>query len=268
MRDRWRLRRAVRSGQVPVVVYSMSRSASTAVFDALKGRRDILAFKTHALERSHWRRRLGDPAVIPGNPPVMTYYSHADRLVREHIVEKKRPCRFIAMVRDPVAANVSTFHYAITNWGSHPYTHSSADAERPEVLERHFFDSYPHRLAVDWFDVEPKRVLGIDVLNLGFDSVAKWQEYRNGPFELLVMRTDLPDAQKARRIEEFLGVSGLTIARVNSSVERGCQARIDALQRAMRGHPDYVDGLLASPYSLAFWKTAELADLRRRWLGE
>lgn len=266
MRDRWRLFWSLRAGRVPVVVYSMSRSASTSVFKALHRRSDVLAFKSHALDPKRWRRRLSDPAIKPGTPAVLTYYAHDDRIVRRNIIDRKRPCRFVAMVRDPVATNISTFHYAISNWGDGTYTHTSADATSPILLEKLFFESFPHHIATDWFDDEPKTVLGIDVYATEFDAQRKWQVYRQGPFELLVMRVDLPDADKSRCVRDFLGLEIVEISRTNTAIEQGSYRRMEALKQAVAGQPAYVEAMMESRFAQHFWTNGERWSMKRQWL--
>ena len=267
LRDRWRLRRTYARCGIPVVVYSMPKTASMAVYRALHKRNDVLALKSHVLLPAHWRRRRHDPAWKPGWKGCWRDYWHSDVIVDSSIIRPGKPCRFIALVRDPVATNISAFHYFLSNWIGEESTLEEVERASSAELERIFFERYPHHMTTEWFDLEPKAVLGIDVYNSQFSHENKCQVYRRGPFELLVMRIDLDDEGKAARIREFLGIKDVTIRHINTMAEHGLCEQRDEMRRRISAHPEYVDQLLGSKYARHFWTDAERAQMRHSWCG-
>lgn len=265
-RDAARIHLASARGTPPVVVYSMPKTASAAVYAALRRTRGILALKSHTLRPEHWRARRLDAAWNPGWTGVWRDHWHSDELVHRMIIGQRRPCRFIALVRDPVATNTSAFAYFPRNWFGDLSTPPDLTRMTPESVEAAFFDRYPHHVTTDWFDLEPAVTLGIDVYATPFDHARGWATYRNGPFELLVLRTELPDTLKSERINAFLGTTSVRVARENTSDQHGTRRVSDELRARLAHHPAYINGLIDHKFTAHFWSPAEREAMRSRWL--
>lgn len=267
IRDRRRLRAVVRAGGIPVVVYSMTKSGSMAVYRALHKRSDVLALKGHSLDPAAWTGSRNESIWKPGVRAQMFDLTHSNRMVRFEIIDKKRPCRFIALVRDPIATNVSGFHYNLPSFAANARAQQHAASVSPAVMAQQFLERYPHHLTTEWFDLEPKRILDIDVYATPFAHERGWSVFRRGPNEMLVLRAELADDEKARVICEFLGVPEVRIARVNTAAERGRSDWTDALKRELAVHPQYIDEMLDSKYAQHFWTPSERASMRHKWCG-
>ncbi len=267
IRDRRRMKATYRVGVSPVVVYSMTKSGSMAVYRALQQRGDILALKAHALHPAAWRGRRSDPIYTPGVRAQLFDLTHSNRMVRFEIIDQSRPCRFIALVRDPIATNVSGFHYNLPSFAQDPRAFEKADEMPAARLAQLFLERYPHHLTLEWFDLEPKRILGIDVYASPFSWQQGWSTYRQGPNELLVLRSELPDEAKAQVIAEFLGLSSVRIGRVNTANEHGRGGWTNALKRELALHRTYINSMVDSQYSQHFWSPTERAAMRDKWIA-
>ena len=87
-----------------------------------------------------------------------------------------------------------------------------------------------------------------------------------GRYDILVMRSDLDDASKKERLEEFLGVEGVSLAPKNVASQKpyaaACRKFLDALELP----ESYVDEMLDSKYTRHFFSPDERASLRAKWL--
>ncbi len=268
IRDRRRLRALDRSGGIPVVVYSMTKSGSMAIYRALHKRSDLLALKGHSLDPASWKGNRSDSIWKPGVRAQLFDLTHSNRMVRYEIIDKQRPCRFIALVRDPIATNVSGFHYNLPSFAADARAQEHAASVPAATMATQFLERYPHHLTTEWFDLEPKRILDIDVYATPFPHDRGWTIYRRGPNEMLVLRAELEDEEKGIVIGEFLGVPPVPIARVNTAAERGRGEWTDALKRALASHPQYIDDMLNSKYAQHFWSHTERETMRSKWAGD
>ena len=191
---------------------------------------------------------------------------HSNRMVRFEIIDAKKPCWFIALARDPVATNVSGFHFNLRLWLQDPHADKRASSTPAAEMVQLFLARYPHHLALDWFDLEPKRILDIDVYATPFPHEKGWLILRHGPNEMLVMRTELADDEKGRVISDFLGIPDVRIGRVNTAAERGRSGSTDAFKRELASHPQYIDEMLGSKYACHFWTASERSAMRNKWI--
>lgn len=266
LRDDLRMRRCYARGSEPVIVYSAPKTASAAVYKALRTTPGVFALKSHTLRPEHWRRHRLDPPWMPGWQGMWRDCWHSDRLVRERIIDAGRPARFVALVRDPIATSVSAFFYFKPNW--------FRDLDDPPILKEldeetlieTFLERYPHHVATDWFDLEPTPTLGIDALAEPFPHGVGYQELCQGPFRLLIVRTDLDDARKGSAIAEFLGLESLEIPRFNVGASYGHQDLTDRLKAGIAKRPEYVERMLGHRFTRHFWTDAERDAMRQKWL--
>lgn len=93
-----------------------------------------------------------------------------------------------------------------------------------------------------------------------------WQHYTNERFDCLVLRADVPDAVKGRVLNDWLGVSGITVERENANDTQSAPGVYERMKAAMTGQSDYVDRMLALPASGVFFTPEQQNAIRDRWL--
>jgi len=267
LRDDLRMRRCYARGSEPVIVYSAPKTASAAVYKALRTKPGVFALKSHTLRPEHWRPGRLDPAWMPGWTGMWRDCWHSDRLVHNKIINAKRPARFVALVRDPIATSVSAFLYFKPNWFRDLDAPPPLEDMDEETLTDTFLARYPHHVATDWFDLEPKHTLGIDPLDHPFPHARGVQELRSGAFRLLIVRTDLDDAAKGAAVAGFLGLGSLEIPRFNVGASYGHDEVAGRLRSGLSRRPEHVGRMLDHPFTRHFWTEAERDAMRSKWLG-
>jgi hypothetical protein len=256
---------AIRSGLGPVIVYSTQKTASTSVFDALTAAGGVHAFHLHYIHPKHFTTQdvNAKPVIRDGIPLHDDEYAPA--LWRE-VIEARLPARFISLVREPVATNVSYFFFGLQRWLNLPRQPDPADYSLAELM-RIFLESFPHEGAVRWFERELEPTLRIDVYRQPFPFAAQSQHHENGPWKLLVLRTDMADERKAAAISAFLGREVPPIPHANRADERKSPYRYDEIRAAMQTHPEYVNRLLDDRFTRHFFSAAEIEAIRAKWLA-
>ena len=59
---------------------------------------------------------------------------------------------------------------------------------------------------MEWFDAEFRVALGIDVFDFPFDATLGYSRISSGPFDALILRTELSDSDKANAVAQFLNL--------------------------------------------------------------
>ncbi len=247
----------------PVIVYSCTKTASTSVEHALERHAGIEATKAHVLQPAQfWLGPLTRPIAPSG---LLKHRSIAQWPVREHILRAPAPIRMVSLVREPIGFNLSNYTYfgraywMRTFWRTSPWRSTA-------WLMDHFLRTFPHESSSLWWQHEFKATTGIDVLDHGFDAASGWQRYTNDRFDCLVLRGDVPDAAKARVLNEWLGVSGITVERENANDTQSAPGVYERMKTAMSSQRDYVDRMLGLKASRVFFTPEQLAAIRDRWL--
>jgi len=257
------LARQVRSSQ-PIIVYSCTKTASTAVERALERLPGIESTKAHFLQPRHfWHGPLTRPIAPSG---LLKHRSIAQWPVRDFVLQARSPVRMVSLVREPIGFNLSNYTYfgraywMRTWWRSAPWRST-------DWLMQHFLQKFPHDSSSLWWEHEFKATTGVDVLAMGFDAERGWQHYARDRFDCLVLRADIADSAKAEALGSWLGITGITIERDNTNDTQSAPGVYERMKAAMKGQASYVDRMLDLPSSRVFFTPAQLAAIRDRWLG-
>lgn len=213
------------------------------------------------MDAGHLRRlREGRRALGWFIPPVPAH----DRLgihLREQVIDRGRRAAIVTLVRDPIARNISSyFEYLDAIW-HRPNAHESVSM--PALIEG-FKTRFPHAEPLTWFDDEMRQVTGIDVYQYPFGASGHLV-VSNNKLDVLILKSELPDASKARMLADFLGVRSLSLAPVNRTSDKAKGAVYQAFVKSLRLEPGYLDQMLGSRYVRHFYTAAEQEELWRRY---
>lgn len=250
--------------RTPVVVFSMERSGTVALFQSLIAH-GAFAIATHYL----------DPARrAPG------FRAGSARWASRHVIRPKRPARIITLVRNPVENMLSVFARRALAPDAELLGWVQDDADQQDVrvlFARRFLDArlYEHQLG--WFDTEFRAALGVDVYQHRFDPAAGHARFKDGPFDILVLRTELDDARKSAAVSEFLGLPGFEMIPAAAVLSRqgvdhgrpGEQTAYGAAYRDLKQGliipEEHWKNIVESRYARHFCTRQELDDARARF---
>jgi Putative capsular polysaccharide synthesis protein len=259
------IRRSLRSPTPPVLVYTASKVASSAVTHALASVEGQTVFHVHMMSAANIReireamRRRGLGRVRQEmNDPEDLGLALADVLIKP-----RRRARVVSLVRDPVARNISFYFQTLDLLWQTERAHEHFTVER--LLEE-FHDRFTHERGVDWFDVEFKPVLGVDVYAHPFPQREGFLRIDSGPYEVLLMRHDLDDRLKEKCLADLITVPKVTLTPRNVGAEKSYSAAYGEFLRRVVLPEDYVERMLGSKYARHFFGPEELARFRDKWL--
>lgn len=265
---RLHFRRAVRQSvggpTPPVLVYTAPKVASTAVTVALQAVGQTV-FHVHMISADCVRdlreamRRRGLARMKWDTPGL----EDIGNVLASELIEPRHPARVVSLVRDPVARNISFYFETLDVLWQTERAHERVHVGR---LLAEFHERFRHDRGVDWFDNEFKPVLGLDIYEHPFPHDRGYLRIDSGPYEVLIMRHDLDDRVKEKRLAELVGVRTVTLTPKNVSALKPYADVYREFLRRVELPEGYVDRLLGSKYARHFYSPDELARLRAKWL--
>ena len=248
-------------GKVPIVVYQMGRVGSRSVRDALQLKGYDFVFHVHRMNPGNLKI-VRDEYLSHNQPPPK---EKVGRMLYRHVVLKQRPAKFVTLVREPVARNISAFFRNFRRFTGRNYSESGLGLAG---LIEAFIKSYNHTIPLRWFDEEPKRTLNVDVYNYPFPKEKGYRVIKKGPFEMLVIKLELENYQKEKAIAEFFQVESLPLVEVNKGEQADYGPTYKEFVRSIRLPVGYIEEMYQSKYAKHFYSDEEIDRFRKRWLGE
>ena len=255
---KWRLlRRMERRTEDPVVIYSMSKTASSAIVRAVRGAASQPVYKVHLLtpesvSRAEARYRHTDRRARP------RHIFHASHLLR-HLPTAEHPWLVITIVREPVMRSASDFFQSGRRLGR------LADAAATTSLFAKFATEQGIPRTLDWFDHELKPNLGIDVYAHPFDPATGYCIIESPAVRLLLLRQEsLAVAPEA--LGQFLGLPhDLPLDRENEGAQKEYSDLYASVVRDVRFPEPMLERTYGSRFAKHFYSDEELDRFRHRW---
>jgi len=189
-------------GRVPTLVYSMQRSGSIALFRSLSSHGDF-AIGLHQM-----------------NPKLRQ--SGSTKWAYKHLIFNPKPVKIISLVRNPIESMLSI--YARSEFPKDLANQRIAGPNADEFSQRFktdFLEKHRHLYPLEWFESEFKTTLGIDAYDTPFEKEKGSVQIQKGPFDVLILRTELDDAQKSHLVSEFLGMPEFKMLKAGENLKTG-----------------------------------------------
>ncbi len=244
---------------VPVVVFCMSKTASSAVVRAVRGAVSQPVFKIHMLVPEHVAKVEAHYRSTDRNARPRHVF-HAAHLMR-HLPTPEHPWLVVTIVREPVMRAASDFFQSGRRLGR-----LGDDASTTARFERFAAaDGIPR--TVEWFDRELAPSLGIDVYEHPFDPSLGYGVIDTPAVKMLVLRQESLDAAPAA-LGRLLGLAhDVTLDRENVGAGKEYSELYERVVREARLPKAALDAAYASRFAHHFYSAEELAAFRRRWGG-
>jgi hypothetical protein len=244
-------------GRLPVIIYTVGKVGSTSIYESLPN--SVFWVQVHTLNPQEWEKarqaRLEQDVSIA--------LAHAAQ-VRTHIVEAGRKAKYITVVREPLSRNISAFFEGFHHFtGRKP---SSKPEDQPEQAKI-FLEQYPHERILNFFDLEYKTMLGLDVFAQPFPHEQGYQTLTFERGDLLILRTESDDTLKEQAIKQYLDLPDFRLRRANVREEQGDAAAYRAFKQSLVLQESYIEQMLESQYCRHFYTPEERQALREQWLA-
>lgn len=253
------LRRLRKGRRVPVLVYQMGKVGSTSTYRSLSeaGVDCIQVHRIHPSSIRLVRRTYLEKGIAPKDEEI-------GMAIWEGLQKSDDPVKIITMVREPVSRNISAYFQNL----NHFFQDRKVDEIAVGKAMESFLCEYPHRVPLEWFEDEFRKVTGIDVYAYPFDPEIGYTQISSGRFEVLIMRVDLSDEQKCSLLDKFLGIKGLVMNNANISSAKTYATLYSEFKKQIQLPEEYVESLMSSDYATHFYSSAERDRVRDEWHQE
>lgn len=245
----------------PVLIYQMGKVGSDSLYHSLKRIRAMNVTSIHRMNsrniESVNRRFKNKGSAVFGE-----VYDGMGESVFKHIIKHKKPVKIITLVREPISRNISAYFHNMDLIEETASAHELLDLDR--VVDG-FLTKYDHDIPLQWFDVEMKNTLGIDVYQYEFHKERGYKVIQKGGYEVLLLRHDLNDELKSSLVSDFLDIDKFTIERTNVASEKQYAEKYRGFIKKISLPDEYIDKMLCSKYAKHFYSDEELSAIRDRW---
>jgi hypothetical protein len=244
--------------ETPIVVYQMGKVGSGSITQTLIAS-GYNAYHVHHLRETNIEG-VKSQLLSKGFdlPPELTTIP---KIIKANILGSATN-RFITLVRDPIARNISAFFHNLQILTSIPNS-----KEIPNVTEliNVFLTQYGHEIPLNWFDNELKTVLGIDIYEYPFPKNNGYLEINFKNIHLLILKVEISDEAKIYALSNFLGGNPIKFRNSNIAEDKYYKNIYKRFQTNIRLPKDYIDTMLNSRYTNHFYSNEEISKFRLKW---
>jgi hypothetical protein len=228
----------------PVIVYQMGKVGSTSLYYSLKKSYPGIVLHSHSFASSDndWRIRE----------------------LYKHCLANGRPLNIISLTREPIERNISAFFQNFERDTGIPYRR---DIFSLEELKELFLKNYNHDIPLDWFDSHIKANFGIDVYASPFPECGS-STYSNGNIRILILRSEIDDADKTEVIKEFLDLLEFQMISKNVSSKKAYAETYRIFRETVRLPSSYISRMCNSRYFNHFYTEEFVESVRKKWSRE
>jgi hypothetical protein len=185
-----------------------------------------------------------------------------------HILNQRRDAKIISIVRDPIEMLISYF-YSKAARGSFKNALEALENSDIPRLQQIFITKVlnTERMTrhVHWFENEFHSLTGIDVYAYPFDTTQKCACFSSEPYDVLIFRTDLPDADKAGCVSKFLHTDSFKVSRGNKRETKPLSGTYKLFKDSLVVPTKILDTIYSAPYTQHFFSENEIREQKKRW---
>ncbi len=245
-------------GKTPVVIYTMAKVGSMSIYRSVKNQLKRSVFHIHTMNQEKIDRAY-DLCREKGLWPDA---KSLGGLIFNRKVRKRKNVKIISLVRDPISRNVSAF-FEVFRY--HVGVDSAAFTGDMEMLRQPFLNKLNHDFPLLWFEEELKPTIGIDVYAQPFDTEKGYKIFQKENIDLLILRTDLADSEKALIVQTFLGIPDFRLVNFNVGAEKKYAALYQSFKEQLVLPTAYLNRMLDSTYCQHFYTHEEIQSFREKW---
>lgn len=261
------IKKCIHNKYDPVIIYSMGKVGSQTVYSSLKNSNIKNQFyHVHFLSRK-------------GIQDAKKYYRDSNKIIPDHIsqgeelaLKIKNPSekiRFITLVREPVARDISDYFH-----NAHMFSSEIMDSSGQIVEEKIYkfikneiekFDS-KHDYTSNWFDNELKEAIDINVYDFPFDHDSGYRIIKNSMYELLVIRCEDLNKILNRSLKIFLGVkNSIGINTINTAKDKSYAGIYKSIKTRIKIRKEILEKIYSTRYVKNFYTEKEIMKFINVW---
>lgn len=192
------------------------------------------------------------------------------RKVIRYKIKKGKEVNIITLVREPISRNIS-FLFQFAPLLLYKYYHEGHKRDDKyntlKFLETEFYNNLWHNSAEGWFELELKKITGINVFDYSFDKEAGFSIIRKDNINLLILQMEKM-SQNQSVIGEFIGDESFELTNDNLGSKKWYYDLYKEFKDYFKPSREYVEELYNSQYMKHFYSNKERSYLKEKWLNK
>lgn len=178
-----------------IIIYQMGKVGSSSLENSIKGSIHTHMFFGNSPCHVHLRQRRSG---------IKKYSGKIGDAIKVTALKRRKIIKIITPIRDPADRNISMFFQDLAHWIYFHTGKGNHDSrfEGDDYLKTVFKESFDHEYALNWFDIEFRRLTGIDIYSYPYDKEKGIATINKGKFSVLVLDSNKIE-DNIPLIEEF-----------------------------------------------------------------
>jgi len=235
----------------PVILYQMGKVGSSS----LKATLEHYEFKSLHIHRYYFRNN-----ERPTNLKRLIVKARHNTKLNSLLKSKK--VKVITLYRDPLPRNISSFFQNLDVY----FTKKEMKNLNYEKLKQKFNTSFRfHNTPNNWFDIELKRKLDIDVFEFPFDKEKGYSIIKKGNIELLVCTTSKINTLE-KEFAQFLELDEFKLINKNVGNNKWYRDLYKEFKDKYKPSEEILSKLYESKTINHFYLASIIKTMRNKWL--
>ena len=249
-----------------ILIFTMRKVGTISIRDALEKSLGVTQLHLHSVSDTTGLERGIKNWMDLNQTTISPYYKETSELVRNNIKNKKE-LKVITVVREPVSRNMSFMFFmlpvmlganaGILNTKSQKYAYT-------EIFEDIYYNTIDHDYFMDWFDIELKPSLGIDIYEHTFDKDKGYSVIEKDNIKLLLIKLEKLE-NCIPVIKQFAEVDKFELKRENSSDNYWYKPIYDNFKKEFIPHEEHLQKLYESKFMKYFYTDKEIEAFYKKW---
>ena len=249
-----------------ILIFTMRIVGTISIRDALDKSMGVPQLHLHSINDTTGLERGIKNWMDLNATTISPYYKKASELIRSNIRHKKE-LKVITVVREPVSRNLSFMFFMlpvmlgldadILNTKKQNYAYT-------EIFEDIYYQTIEHDYFLDWFDIEFKTSLGIDVYKHPFDKEKGYSIIKKDNIKVLLIKIEKID-NCSPAIKQFTGVDKFELKKQNTSDDYWYKPVYDKFKKMFIPNEEHLQKLYGSKFMKHFYTDKEIENFYKKW---
>lgn len=248
-----------------ILIYTMRKVGTVSIKDALDESLGINNLYLHSLNPIGGKEEFVNEINL-NNRSISPYYKKAASLIKDNIKNEKK-LKVITAVREPIARNLSFMFYNLQLFlglNSNLVNTQNSKFAFTEIFEDIYYQKINHDYFLNWFDIELKNSLGIDIYEYPFDKKKGYSIIKKNNIELLILKIEYLD-NCVQIIKEFTGADKFELKRKNSADSYWYKPIYDSYKEEFIPNEEHLYKLYNSRFMKYFYSKDEITKFYKKW---
>lgn len=249
-----------------ILIFTMRKVGTLSIKNALDISMGIDNLYLHSIYNySGLRKKFVNDENLH-NGPVSLYYKKILNVVKDNI-QNGKPLKVITVVREPIARNISLmFHDLqlilginedISNIKNEKYAYT-------EIFEDLYYQTIDNDYLLNWFDIELKSLLGIDIYKYNFNKEKGYNIIQKNNIKLLIIKFEKLN-ECVNIIREFCNLDKFELIKTNSSSEYWYSPLYQVFKSKFIPNIEHLEKLYKSKFMNYFYSDKEIEYFYKKW---